>query len=60
MGSYESGCGPVGVPGLPGDDWNGGKGGDRGVPGPGESGLKNPLPWYVTHLMKQSKRNKVR
>lgn len=40
----------------------------RGIPGaigcrgePGPSGaIANSLPWYVTHLMKQSKRNRVR
>ena len=60
MDNCKGECGPVGTVGLPGADWNGGKGGDRGAPGPVEIEAKNPLPWYVVHLMKQSKRNRVR
>lgn len=31
----------------------------KGEPGP-SGAIANSLPWYVTHLMKQSKRNRVR
>jgi len=44
-------------PGLPGDDWNGGRGGDRGPDGPaGNLEAKQKMPWYVQHNMRQERR----
>uniref|UniRef100_A0AB39CDZ7 Uncharacterized protein n=1 Tax=Pseudomonas phage HRDY3 TaxID=3236930 RepID=A0AB39CDZ7_9VIRU len=49
--------GPVGEPGLPGADWNGGRGGDRGVAGPDPyAGAKSTVPWYVQQAKRQARR----
>lgn len=72
MDVYENGVcvghsdpvGPLGEPGLPGADWNDGKGGDRGIPGPDYGGNNagiskkdaHAMPWYVQHVMRQTRR----
>lgn len=43
--------------GIPGDDWNGGVGGERGPAGPpARIEPKAQKPWYVAHLEKQRKK----